>query len=368
MGRLRYLALVGLAIAALVSGSGCALVSEAKPGAAASAPTSIGQSTPRQTGTAPVTDGLPNVAEVAALVRPAVVSVATQEISLDTFLRPVQEEGVGSGIIFDKQGHILTNNHVVANARKIQVSLPDGRTFDNVKVVGRDPRTDLAVLKIDGSNLPSVVMGDSDKLVVGEWVIAIGNALGLEGGPTVTAGVVGALGRSITEPSGDTLDDLIQTDAAINPGNSGGPLINLRGEIIGINTAIDTRGQGIGFAISINSARPIFTQLLQQGRIVRPYLGVNVATLTPNIASQLGVRMIEGVVVANVQANGPAGKAGLKAADIITQMDGARIKSVKELVAAVQTKKPGDQLKVTYSRKGTEQTVTVTLQELPSSR
>ena len=309
---------------------------------------------------------------VTTAVRPAVVSVTTQEMSLDSFLRPVQESGSGSGVIFDKQGLILTNNHVVANARNIRVTLPDGRNFDKVTVVGRDARTDLAVLKLDGVNarteLPVATLGSSQSVHIGEWVIAIGNALGLEGGPTVTAGVVGALGRSIQEPNGSILHNLIQTEAAINPGKSGGPLINLRGEVIGINTAIDTRGQGIGFAISIESAQPIITQLVQSGRVIRPALGVRVATMTPNIAGQLRIPMAPGVVIANVQTGGPAAKAGLKATDIVTKLDNTKVTTLQELMTVIGKKRPGDQVDVTYLRNQQEQKVTLTLDELPSDQ
>ena len=315
---------------------------------------------------------LPDIQMVTTTVRPAVVSVTTQEMSLDSFLRPVQESGAGSGVIFDKQGLILTNNHVVANARNIRVTLPDGRNFDKASVVGRDARTDLAVLKLDGvtaqTDLPVAKLGSSQGVHVGEWVIAIGNALGLDGGPTVTAGVVGALGRSIQESNGSILDNLIQTDAAINPGNSGGPLINLRGEVIGINTAIDSRGQGIGFAINIESAQPIITQLVQAGRVIRPALGVRVATMTPNIAGQLRIPMTSGVVIANVQANGPAAKAGLKATDIVTKLDNAKVTTLQDLMTVLEKKRPGDRVEVAYLRNQQEQKVTVTLDELPSDQ
>ncbi len=366
-----FLALTTFALVTLVA-SGCALTSrpQTQPAQPASLVTQV-TSPPAQSNPGMATS-LPDIQMVTTAVRPAVVSVTTQEMSLDSFLRPVQESGSGSGVIFDKQGLILTNNHVVANARNIRVTLPDGRNFDKVTVVGRDARTDLAVLKLDGVNarteLPVATLGSSQSVHIGEWVIAIGNALGLEGGPTVTAGVVGALGRSIQEPNGSILDNLIQTDAAINPGNSGGPLINLRGEVIGINTAIDTRGQGIGFAISIESAQPIITQLVQSGRVIRPALGVRVATMTPNIAGQLRIPMAPGVVIANVQTGGPAAKAGLKATDIVTKLDNTKVTTLQELMTVIGKKRPGDQVDVTYLRNQQEQKVTLTLDELPSDQ
>ena len=363
-----FFALTTFALATLVA-SGCALAS--RPQAQPAQPTSlVTQVTAPPAQTNPgIATSLPDIQMVTTTVRPAVVSVTTQEMSLDSFLRPVQESGAGSGVIFDKQGLILTNNHVVANARNIRVTLPDGRNFDKTTVVGRDARTDLAVLKLDGvtaqTDLPVAKLGSSQGVHIGEWVIAVGNALGLDGGPTVTAGVVGALGRSIQESTGSILDNLIQTDAAINPGNSGGPLINLRGEVIGINTAIDSRGQGIGFAINIESAQPIITQLVQSGRVIRPALGVRVATMTPNIAGQLRIPMTPGVVIANVQANGPAAKAGLKATDIVTKLDNAKVATLQELMTVLEKKRPGDRVDVTYLRNQQEQKVTITLDELP---
>lgn len=360
--------LLGLALVALVSTTGCALLAQAKVAAPPRSAASVAPPPNPETERSRANLGLPSIAEVAAAVRPAVVTITTRELTLDFFLQPVQQEGAGSGVIFDTAGHIITNNHVVENARNIQLTLPDGRIFDRVTVVGRDALTDLAVLKIQGSNLPVAKLGDSDQLRVGEWVIAIGNALGLEGGPTVTAGVVGALGRSIQEPNSAVLDDLIQTDAAINPGNSGGPLINLNGEIVGINTAIDTRGQGIGFAISINSARPIINQLVQSGRVVRAFLGIRAATMTANIAVQLRLPMTEGIFIEGVQPGGPAAQSGLQPRDIITKLDGRSIKNTRDLQGVLREKRLGDKLQVTLVRESREQTISVTLEETPGGR
>ncbi|MBM2827306.1 MAG: trypsin-like serine protease with C-terminal domain, partial [Dehalococcoidia bacterium] len=241
----------------ILTSAACAQETKANEKLSSSAAPSTGRNEASTTsGGAPAAaPQLPNVADVAAVVRPAVASITVRELALDFFTQPVQQEGAGTGVIFDSKGYVLTNNHVVEGAKDIRVTLPDGRTFDQVKVIGRDPATDLAVVQIQGDKLPIAKLGDSDGLRIGDWVIAIGNALGLNGGPTVTVGVVGALGRSIGTASGP-LHDLIQTDAAINPGNSGGPLLNMNGEVVGVNTAIDTRGQGIGFAISMASAKP----------------------------------------------------------------------------------------------------------------
>ena len=343
----------------LLGASGCALIEQGQRSAPSPAPEAASQAASQ-----PQVGGLPLISEVMEAVRPAVVFITTRQLALDFSQQPTQQGGAGSGVLFDARGYIITNNHVVENADTIQVALPDGRTFDRVKLIGRDPPTDLAVLKIEGRDLPAVPLGDSDTLRVGDWVIAIGNSLALEGGPTVTAGVVGAVGRSIRVGRGGALDDMIQTDAAINPGNSGGPLINLSGEVVGINTAIDTRGQGIGFAISMNSARPIIEELIKQGRVIRPFLGVNVAGVTPSLAAQLQLSSTEGAVIAGVSEGGPAARAGLQAGDVITELGGEPVKNVRELVATLRRHKPGDKVEVTFQRAGNEQTLTVTLEEM----
>jgi len=278
-------------------------------------------------------------------------------------LAPEQEDGSGSGFIFDSRGYVATNDHVVREARNIRVTLPDGRSFADAKVVGQDPRTDLAVLKIEGTNLPVARIGDSDQLRVGDWVVAIGNALGLEGGPTVTAGVVGALGRSIQERNGVVLEDLLQTDAAINPGNSGGPLVDPGGRVVGINTAIDTRGQGIGFAISINGARAILEELIEKGRVVRGVMGVNVATLTPTSAGRLSLAQTQGAIIVNVQGGSPADRAGLRASDVISNVDGREVKTMRDLLRYLATRKPGDTVRLSVFRGREERTISITLEE-----
>ncbi len=364
--------LAALLLVTMLIGTGCALAGSAQRlsaqrAADATAVTAPAPAVQPPAPTAlPVGNSLPSIAEVSAAVRPAVVFIATTDLELDFFMRPGQQEGVGSGVLLDSSGHIITNSHVVRGAGNIQVTLPDGRTFENAKVVGSDRPTDLAVLKIEGPNLPVARLGNSDELSVGDWVVAIGNALGLTGGPTVTAGVVGATGRSIRESRGSRLDDLIQTDAAINPGNSGGPLINMAGEVVGINTAIDTRGQGIGFAISINSARPIIEELIQKGRVVRAYIGVNVGTMSPVIANQLGIPPVEGAFISALVENGPADKAGLRVQDVIVSLDGNPISGVPTLIAAIRDHQPGEQVDVGYLRDGQQQQVTVLLEELPS--
>ena len=303
------------------------------------------------------------VPAVVAKVRPAVVNIATRQLSYDALLRPVPAQGIGSGVIFDARGYVLTNHHVVEGAQQIRVTLPDGRAFPG-KLVGADPLTDLAVVKIDGRDLPAARLGDSSKLEVGETVIAIGNPLGLEGGPTVTVGVVSAVARSIEEPGGAGLYDLVQTDAAINPGNSGGPLVRMAGDVIGINTAIIQQAQGIGFAISINSAKPIVQELLAHGRVVRPFIGIVPVSVTPRIASAYDLPVDHGVLVARLGPRGPAARAGMRAGDIIVAVAGHPVKSLGELRVAIGQHKIGETVDLAVRREKTTVTIKVTLAEM----
>ncbi len=304
---------------------------------------------------------------VADRVRPAVVFVGI-EANLRSFSQTIPI-GNGSGAIIDNEGHIVTNNHVVAGAPVLKVTLPDGRTFD-AKLVGRDAVTDLAVIQIAGADLPVLPLGQSSDLKVGDWVVAVGNALGLEGGPTVTAGVVSALNRTIQEDSGAALSGLIQTDAAINPGNSGGPLVNLRGEIVGINTAVPgpTGGyqpSGIGFAIAIDEARPIIDQLIANGRVVRPYLGITMVTITPAIRAQVGLDVEKGIIVTSVARNSPAARAGLRAGDTIVAADAKPISNEAALRHAIQSHRIGDTIELTIVRDGEQRSLRVQLSESP---
>lgn len=308
-----------------------------------------------------------SVPQVVNKVRPSVVQIVSRQVTYDVFLRPVPAEGVGSGVIFDSRaGHILTNSHVLGDAKEIWVILPDGRKFAG-KVMGKDPVTDLAVVMINGKDLPQSPLGDSSKLEIGETVIAIGNALGLEGGPTVTAGVVSAVNRSIEDPGGEALSDLIQTDAPINPGNSGGPLVNLRGDVVGINTAIIASAQGIGFAIAINSAKPIAKELLEKGKIVRAWVGIAPVTIHRGLAASYDLPVEEGVFVARVEKGTPAAKAGLKAGDIITAVGGEKVKNVTDLRSAIAKRKIGEKVNVEINRNKKRSTVSLTLGKMPQS-
>ncbi len=309
------------------------------------------------------------IVNVARAVRPAVVNITTQQIAYDFYLRPIPEEGgTGSGVIFDKRGFILTNNHVVEDARGLKVTLPDGRTFDG-KIVGTDPRSDIAVVRIDAQDLPIAELGNSDDLEIGETVVAIGNALALPGGPTVTAGIVGALGRTIRESSGAALYDLIQTDAAINPGNSGGPLVNLQGKVVGINTAIaaNAPGGGIGFAIAITSARPIAEQLMAQGRVIRPWLGVVLQPVTPSLAARYNLSVKNGALIYQLQRNTPAARAGLRRGDIIVRFGNDDIQDDFSFLKALSKHRIGETVPVTVVRDSDRATINVTLEEMPAN-
>ncbi len=277
---------------------------------------------------------------------------------------PSPQRGLGSGVIIDSDGHILTNNHVVEGAGDITVRLTDKRTF-SAKIIGTDPKTDLAVIKIDASGLKPAVLGNSDKLRIGEWVVAAGSPFGLDN--TITTGIVSAKGRSFI--GGDTYEDFIQTDAAINPGNSGGPLVDLNGNVIGINTAIFTRSggyMGIGFAIPINMARNVMQSLIQDGKVTRGYIGVGIQNLTPELAKSFKYSGTGGALVGHVAKDGPGEKAGLKQGDIITTMDGEHIEDINQLRNTVASKKPGTKIALKILRDTKEQSVTVSLGELPA--
>lgn len=268
----------------------------------------------------------------------------------------------GSGFLIDPSGRILTNNHVVRDAREITVTLLDKRSF-HAKVVGQDQATDVAIIQINSSgNFPVLPLGDSDAIRIGDWAIAIGNPLGeLQG--TVTAGIVSAKGRSSLNIMGGGPDyqDFIQTDASINFGNSGGPLMNIRGEVIGINTAINASGQGIGFAIPINLARHIADQLVSHGKVVRGYMGVQPGELTPDLAESFGLKSTEGVVISQVVDGSPAARAGLKEGDIVVAFDGRRVKDVTDFRLKVADASVDKRVRVDVLRNGQPRTFVVTL-------
>ncbi len=362
------------------SGSSPTVVPTGSPAAATSvaAPAASGSNVIPGSGS-----GAGVIADVTAKVRPGVVQITNEQLQLNQLNeQTLVPQGVGSGIIFDSDGHILTNNHVVAGAQKLDVTLPDGSSYP-AKLIGRDPRSDLAVIQIQGSStLPVIPLGDSSKIVVGQWVVAIGNALDLPGGPTVTAGVVSALGRTVQEPadtsgngagggpaqSGAFLFDLIQTDAAINPGNSGGPLVNLDGQVVGINTLGAGQAQSINFAIAINTAKPIADQLIKSGQVTYAYMGIGAYDNTPTLARRFNLANTPGVIVTTLDPQGPAAKAGLKQSDVITAINGTKVTSQGDLLKVLNQSKPGDVVTVTAARaNGQSQDLKVTLGAAPSA-
>ncbi len=275
------------------------------------------------------------------------------------------ERGTGSGFILSADGRMVTNAHVVAGAERVKVTLKDGRTFDG-KVVGVDSVTDVAVVKIEATGLPTVRLGKSETLIPGEWAIAIGNPLGLDN--TVTVGIISALDRSSSQVGvPEKRVSFIQTDAAINPGNSGGPLLNARGEVIGINTAIRAGAQGLGFAIPVETAQRIADQLFTKGRVEHPYLGIRMATLTPDLRKEINedkdfdfeVTQDTGVLIIGVARNSPAQRAGLQPGDIIRKVAGQSVKSAGEVQKQVESSQVGGGLKVEVARQGRVQTVQV---------
>jgi len=315
-------------------------------------------------------------------VSPAVVYVASTTTRSDGFFGNMPQRGAGSGIIIDKEGHILTNNHVVDGADKLEVTLSDGTTVP-ATTVGYDPVNDLAVVKIDtdASKLTVAKLGDSDKVKPGQLAIAIGNPFGLD--RTVTVGVVSAVGRTYTGETGRAILKMIQTDAAINPGNSGGPLLNSSGEVIGINTSIESPVQGsvgIGFAIPVNTASALLPELLKGGEISHPMLGVSGIALTPSLAKELGLTVDKGVYVAEVIQDSPADNAGVRGAtarisnsqrstsssvpkggDVITAVDDTAVAKVEDIIAYLDTKKVGDTVKLSIIRDKEQKTIEVKL-------
>jgi serine protease Do len=307
------------------------------------------------------------VVRIQQMMGPAVVSVKTEsqekrgaQTGKETPKGEPPHRGVGSGIIVDPRGFVLTNNHVIERADEIELTLADGQTFKGT-VIGRDPKTDLAMIKVDTDvDLPVVVLGDSDTVKVGHWAVAIGNPFGL--GQSLTVGVVSGVGRG--ELGLSTFEDFIQTDASINPGNSGGPLVNIRGEVIGINTAINPIGRGIGFAIPINMAKEVMQQLAEHGRVVRGYLGVVIQTLSPELAGKFDVAENGGVLVGDILRGSPAEQAGLKRGDVILDYAGRPVRKMQELQRLVAGTPPGTPVRVKVLRDRQEQLVALEIGEM----
>ncbi len=324
--------------------------------------------------------------EIVSTVSPAVVNISatkvirreTDAIFDDPFFdlfnpfndfgmpKKWKEKSLGSGVIVSSDGYIITNNHVVEKGEEIKVTLFDGRTFRG-KLVGDDPKTDIAIIRIDASKLPTLIWGDSEKLQVGEFVLAIGNPYSLS--HTVTMGIISAVGRANVGIA--DYEDFIQTDAAINPGNSGGPLVNVKGELIGINTAIFSRTggyQGIGFAVPSNMVRIIMDQLVQRGKVTRGWIGVTIQELTPELSQKFGADRAHGALVSDVMKESPAAKAGIKRGDIILAFNGKKVKDVSNLRNMVAQSKIEDEVVIKILRSGREYSVKVKIIEFPRAR
>jgi S1-C subfamily serine protease len=295
-------------------------------------------------------------------VSPAVVSVATLRVIRENMFDAVPVRGMGSGLIFDSNGGILTNHHIVEDAEKVEVLTPDGKKFQG-EVLGSDPMSDIAVVRVDGEGLPAVKLGDSDKLVVGQIAIAIGNPYGfILPGPAATVGVISALKRHI-HVEGHMYEDLIQTDASINPGNSGGPLVDSSGLVVGVNTANIPFAQGIGFAIPINTARRFAKEIIEHGRVMRPYVGIAGLTLTREIAESYNIPYERGVLVVRVARGSPAHTSGVSGGDVILEADKQALKNWEDLQHLLQTKKVGDHIEILIGRDREQGRVTLTLTE-----
>jgi serine protease Do len=295
-------------------------------------------------------------------VSPAVVSIATLRVIQENMFDAVPVRGLGSGIIFDSNGGILTNHHIVEDAERVQVVTADGKKFQG-EVLGSDAMSDVAVVRVDGEGLPAVKLGDSDRLVVGQIAIAIGNPYGfLLPGPTATVGVISALQRHL-HVENHMYEDLIQTDASINPGNSGGPLVDSSGQVIGVNTANIPFAQGIGFAIPINVARKIAKEIIQHGRVPRPYLGISGLTLNRDIAESYNIPHEKGVLVVRVGRGSPAHRGGMSAGDVILEVDKKPLKAWEDLQHVVQEKKVGDSLELSIGRDQEQGKMNIVLEE-----
>ncbi len=303
------------------------------------------------------------IASAVEAVAPSVAAVESVRVGRRWRGPPFGVPSGATAVVTDRSGLLLTNQHVVEGAARLLVRLADGRELP-AEVVGGDEVTDLALLRVDASGLPAARLGDSGALRVGQFVLAVGHALGLPGGPTVSFGVVSALARPL--PGTDfVFEGLLQTDAAINPGNSGGPLVDLSGSVIGINTAMVPFAQGVGFALPIHTAQRITEQLLRAGRVVRPWIGVEVAELQPPLARQLGFEPRTGLFVAEVVARSPAHQAGLRAGDVLTAVGPFEVRTVRELLEALARFPVGNDVTIAFQRRGEKRSTTVPLLERP---
>jgi serine protease Do len=319
----------------------------------------VGTSSPSTTIVTTEEQAIENAVKIAS---PAVVQINITSVSQNPFgFSSGTQEGLGSGFIITSDGYVLTNNHVVENATKITVVLKDGREFRG-QVVGTDATSDVAVVKISGTNLPTVELGDSSTLTVGQKVIAIGNPYGLS--QTVTTGVISALERNVQASQTETLVGVVQTDAAINPGNSGGPLVDLSGRVVGMNTMIYQDAQGLGFSVSVNTVRKVYDAIIKNGKITWPALGIQGATLTTSIVDQYNLKVSQGVYVVQITSGSGAEVAGLKAGDVITAIDDKPMTTIDGVLSYIRSKNVGDTVQVVADRNGTTKTFSVILKAL----
>ena len=368
-----FLTIVIVLVLGALAGASCVTFTEPKTTETTAAAVTT---TPAITATSPewsapsvnnrVIEQLPGIADVVAAVKPSVVAINTEVVSYDFFNRPYTQQGAGSGWVVDANGIIVTNNHVVEGAKTITVTMDNGTTYTaDTKSIFTDPLNDLAIIKLNAKNLPALKIGNASKMRIGDWVIAIGNALGQ--GTRATEGIISQKGVSLQVDQGQTLSDLIETSAAINPGNSGGPLVNLAGEVVGITSAkIASVGvESMGYAISIDTAIPIIQELVNKGYVIRPWLGAGLYTVDQLAIIQLKLSVDKGVVVVQVVPGGPANKAGLKEGDVIVSFGGQDVTMVEELTKLLHSSKIGEPLAIKYWRGKTENTVTLIPVESP---
>ncbi|MFC2052181.1 S1C family serine protease [Chloroflexota bacterium] len=368
---IRNLALSIILILLLTFGAGCTLLPDINispsptpttPTPQDTSPIDSGWTSPPATSQAPV---LPSIADAIAKVKPSVVAINTEVTTLDIFNRPFTQEGAGSGWIISENGYIVTNNHVIEGAESVTITLDDGRTFP-AEMVRADYLSDLAVVKINAQNLLAAEIGDSSALKIGDWLVAIGNSLGQ--GIRATQGIVSRKDVSIGVGQGQTLYGLIETDAAINPGNSGGPLVNMAGEVIGINSVkrIQVEVEGVGYAIGTNEAMPIIQQLINTGFVVRPFLGVQgLLTVDQAVVNYFNLGVNEGALIRGIVSGGPADVAGLKAGDVITKFGNTEISDANKLLQILHSSQVGQTVEITFWRGKNKNTTSVTLAESP---
>ena len=370
-----FLTIVIVLVLGALAGASCVTFTEPKTTETTAAAVTT---TPAITATSPewsapsvnnrVIEQLPGIADVVAAVKPSVVAINTEVVSYDFFNRPYTQQGAGSGWVVDANGIIVTNNHVVEGAKTISVTMDNGTTYTaDIKAVFTDPLNDLAIIKLNARNLPALKIGNSSNMRIGDWVIAIGNALGQ--GTRATEGIISQKGVSLPVDQQQTLYNLIETSAAINPGNSGGPLVNLAGEVVGITSAkIASIGvESMGYAISIDMAVPIIQELVNKGYVTRPDIGVRPYTVDQLAISQLRLSVDKGVVIVQIVAGGPADKAGLKNSDVIVNMGGQDVNTVEDYNKILNSSNIGDPLVIKYWRGKNEYTVSVTPVESPKT-